>query len=365
MTINWRMQCLSCGRKASSIIFKQRSQFMRNFIPTRRQFLALSSAALLSSQVPKSANAADTRTLNLALDWIPSVQYAGLFSAIQTGLFEEKKLKVDFTPGGPNAPAPLVLLAAGKADIAAGTWLSTLDAINKDNDLVIIAAEFPQSPGGILSLPTKPIRTAADINGKTMMIQDPALSVIFDGMLAFAGVKPDYKVIPTGFSADPLFAGDGDGYLCFVVNQPLELEARGLQRDKDFILASFMDLGYNIPETLTVVSRRFLTENRSLLVDYFEALLRGWQKHDAAPDTSIQHIVDTYGQDYGLEYEVERRKSDLTSKLTFAPGGSGRLVIEEDQITRMLELAKLTNRPAANPERFIDLSLLREATARL
>ena len=338
---------------------------MRNFHPTRRDFLGMSTAALLLSHIPRLAVAADTRTLSVALDWIPSVQYAGLFSAIQTGLFEQKKLKVDFTPGGPNAPSPLVLLAAGKADIAAGTWLSTLDAINKENDLVIIAAEFPQSPGGILSLPTKPIRTAADINGKTMMIQDPSLSVIFDGMLAFAGIKPDYKVIPTGFSADPLFAGDGDGYLCFVVNQPLELEARGMQRDKDFVVASFMELGYSIPEALMVVSRSFLTENRSLLVDYLEMLLRGWQQHDADPDTAVQHIVDSYGQDYGLDFEVERQKSDLTSKLTFAPGGSGRLVIEDEQIARMLELAKLTNRSTAKPDSIIDLSLLKEAAARL
>lgn len=334
------------------------------FTPTRRHFLAMTATAMMPFGT-RPAAAQQDRHVQLAFDWIPSVQYAGFFAAQQGGLFDSKQIKVDFTPGGPNAPAPLVLLAADKADVAAGTWLSTLDAINKDNDFVIIGAEFPQSPGGILSLPAKPIRKAADINGKTMMIQDPSLSVIFDGMLAFAGIKPDYQVIPTGFSADPLFAGDGDGYLCFVVNQPLELEAQGMQRDKDFVIASFMDLGYNIPETLMVVNRAYLTENRAALVDYLEMLLRGWNLHDAKPEESIKYIVDTYGQDFGLQADVELRKSELTSKLTFAPGGSGRLVIEDDQIAKMYELAKLTDRATPDREKIFDLSLLKEAAARL
>lgn len=84
-----------------------------------------------------------------------------------------------------------------------------------------------------------------------------------------------------------------------------------------------------------------VTPNRATLVDYLEMLLRGWKQHDAKPEDSIKYIVDTYGQDFGLQADVELRKSALTSKLTFAPNGSGRLVIEDDQVAKMYALAKL------------------------
>jgi ABC-type nitrate/sulfonate/bicarbonate transport system substrate-binding protein len=338
---------------------------MENSRINRRAFMGLGAASIVLLTSPQVSLAQQTRHIQTAFDWIPSSQYAGFFAGVRSGAFIAKNLAVDFTPGGPNAPVPLVLLSAGKADIAAATWLSTLDAIAKNNDFVIIGAEFPQSPGGILSLPSKPIRKAADINGKTMMIQDPSLSVIFDGMLAFEGLKPDYKVIPTGFSADPLFAGDGDGYLCFITNQPLELEAMGLVREKDFVLATFEELGYNIPETLMVVQRSYLTTKREQIVDYLEVLLRSWAAHDAHPDTDIQYIVDTYGQDYGLQFDLEKKKDRLQSKLTFAPGGQERLQIADAQFDKMYELAKLTGRTAANRDRIIDMSLLNEAAARL
>ncbi|SDK32902.1 ABC-type nitrate/sulfonate/bicarbonate transport system, substrate-binding protein [Agrobacterium fabrum] len=334
------------------------------FLLSRRSLLMAAAASALPLTAQRAVSK-DAKLVQIAWDWLPSSQYAGFFKAAQDGLFEKKNLKVEFTPGGPNSPSPLILLAAGKADVAAGTWLSTLDAIAKGNDFVVIGAEFPQSPGGILSLPAKPIRKASDINGKTMMIQDPSLSVIFDGMIAFAGEKPDYKVIPTGFSADPLFQGDGDGYLCFVNNQPLELENMGMQPEKDFVLATFHELGYDIPETLMVVTRASLEKERSTLVDYLEALLQGWKEHEQDPEKTLSYLVKTYGQDYGLQLDLEKKKDALQAKLTYPPGGGGRFQIADSQIDRMYDLAKLTGRGAPAREAVIDMSLLTEAMARM
>jgi ABC-type nitrate/sulfonate/bicarbonate transport system substrate-binding protein len=331
---------------------------------TRRTVVAGAIALLGLAALPSFVAAQGKVAVRNAFDWIPSEQYAGYYKAMESGGFAAKNLDVTSTSGGPNSPSPFVLLAGGQTDIAYGTWLSALDAIGKGNEFVIVAASFPQSPGGIISLPAKPIKTAADINGKRMMIQDPSLSVIFDGMLAFAGIEPDYEVVPVGFSAEPLLAGDGDGYLAFVTNQPLALEAMGLVKDKDFVVASFHDLGYDIPETLMVVSRSYLEENRAALVDYFEALLRGWNEHDAAPEEMMKYVVDTFGVDFGYDLETEMKKNAIQTPLTFAPNGQ-RFDITDEQIAKMYELAELTKRTPPPASEIIDLSLLREAAARL
>jgi ABC-type nitrate/sulfonate/bicarbonate transport system substrate-binding protein len=332
---------------------------------TRRNVLTTASALLGVAALPSFSFAGETVAVRNAFDWIPSEQYAGFYKAMEDGGFLAKNLNVSSSSGGPNSPPPFVLLAGGQADIGFGTWLSLLDAVGKGNDFVVIGASFPQSPGGILSLPSKPVRTPADINGKRMMIQDPSLSVIFDGMLAFAGIKPDYEVVSVGFSAEPLLAGDGDGYLCFVTNQPLALEAMGLVKDKDFVLATFHELGYDIPETLMVVPRSFIEQHRGALVDYLEALLRGWKAHDADPQQMMHYIVEKFGVDFGYEFDVEMQKNAIQTPLTFAPGGGGRFDITDEQITRMYELASLTKRTPPKASSIIDLSMLREAAARL
>ncbi len=74
-------------------------------------------------------------------------------------------------PGGPNAPKPLVTLAAGKIDIGYGGWLPFLDAVARGNDFVLIAATFSVSPLGILSLAGNPIKKASDIVGKKILAQ--------------------------------------------------------------------------------------------------------------------------------------------------------------------------------------------------
>ena len=130
----------------------------------RRTFVQAAGAAALvgASGVAR----AQAKTVRVALAWISNVEYAGLWLALENGYFKDEQLEVKTLPGGPNAPPPLVTVAAGGADIGYTTWLPFLDAVGRSNDFVLVAGTYPVFPLGIISLPGKPIRTAADIVGK-------------------------------------------------------------------------------------------------------------------------------------------------------------------------------------------------------
>ncbi|WP_447411613.1 hypothetical protein, partial [Clostridium perfringens] len=89
-------------------------------------------------------------------------------------------------------------------------------------------------------------------------IQFPSLEVELQGIAKVNGLSPDFRTSPTGFAADPLFAGDGDGYLAFITNQPLALEANGMVPEQDFIVTRLVDLGYPVATSLLTVDRQFL-----------------------------------------------------------------------------------------------------------
>ena len=127
---------------------------------------AFASVAFLSATIAltgftSAGNAAGMKTVRVGMSWIPNVEYGGVWLGLENGYFAEEKLNIKYFPGGPNAPKPLVTLAAGKIDIGYGGWLPFLDAVSRGNDFVLIAATFSVSPLGILSLGGNPIRKAS------------------------------------------------------------------------------------------------------------------------------------------------------------------------------------------------------------
>ena len=136
---------------------------------SRRGLLA---AGLALGAVPAAAQARPRMTI--ALNWIPNVQFAGLWIAMDRGYFAAEGIEARFTPGGPNAPDPLVALASGNAQLATSNWLPFLDAVGRGNDFVILGATYARSPGALCSMARRPIREPRDLVGARVLAQTPS-----------------------------------------------------------------------------------------------------------------------------------------------------------------------------------------------
>jgi ABC-type nitrate/sulfonate/bicarbonate transport system substrate-binding protein len=330
----------------------------------RRGFLIASAAAVtLPGCTP--GGPVDSSRIKVALSWIPSVDDAGLWFAQDRGYFAANGLTVSHVPGGPNAPNALVALAAGSVQIAFTDWLSVIAASAKGNDFVIIGASYPIIPAGLMSLPTKPIRKAADILDKRILVQDPNHHVIFDAILSIHNLPIRYVALQSGFSADPLFAGDGDGYLCFLTDQPLALEAAGKQPEKDFVVVGLRDLGFDIPENLLVVKREFLDESRPAVIAFLRALARGWEDNNRDPTIAAKILVKRFGAEYGLDLPLEARKNATQIPFTKSPENDRVLWISPAQMTTLYRVAAIAGRTGLEAEaRLFDLGALDQAVGR-
>jgi ABC-type nitrate/sulfonate/bicarbonate transport system substrate-binding protein len=330
----------------------------------RRRFLIASTSAVTFPGCTPGGPA-DTSRIKVALSWIPSVDDAGFWLAQDRGYFAANGLTVSHVPGGPNAPNALVALAAGSVQIAMTDWLSVIDASAKGNDFVIIGASYPIIPAGLMSLPTRPIRKAADILDKRILVQDPNHHVIFDAILSIHNLPIRYVAMQSGFSADPLFAGDGDGYLCFLTDQPLALEAAGKQPDKDFVVVGLRDLGFDIPENLLVVTREFLDESRPAVIAFLRALAHGWEDNNLDPTIAAKILFKRFGVEYGLDISLETRKNATQIPFTKSPENDRVLWISPAQIRTMYRVAGIVGRIGLKAEaRLFDLRALDQAVGR-
>jgi ABC-type nitrate/sulfonate/bicarbonate transport system substrate-binding protein len=337
---------------------------LNTFRPNRRSLLIGAGAGLLASGVRLPAFAQTMTPITTAFGWISNVEYGGFWTALEQGFFAEENIDAKYLPGGPQAPDTLVSLAADNSQVSTANWLPILDAIGQGNDFVILGAIWQKSPAAMLSLAAKPLRTPEDLVGGRILAQNQSDSVIIDAILNKAGLPLDYEIIPTGFSPEPLIAGDGDFYFAFATNQPITMEKLGLVRDQDFFVTLLDDLGYQVKQGLIVAKRDWVAANREAVVGYLRAYLRGWQYAIDNPTYAPQIVVENYGADLGLDPEQQQRQMDLQIPL-IEPEAGGQLFMFDPAIIDgdMRSIAEGSGRTVPPSAELVDLSPLAEALA--
>ena len=297
-----------------------------------------------------------------ALGWLPDVEYGNLWVGMDRGYFRQEGVRVGYLPGGPNAPQPVVVVAAQQASLGDAEWLPFLDAVAQGNDFVIVASQFPILPTGLISLPKRPMLKPADLVGGRFLVQGPSERNELDATFRINHLPMDYKLIPVGFSPEALLNGEGDAYFCYVTNQPTMLENMGLRQGKDFFVTKIYDLGYKVPSSLLFVDRVTLTTKRKQIVAFLRGLLRARADSLADPTIAARLAVEKYGGDLGLDLKQQVTLNRLQMPLQVEAGATIPFWFQKQSIANMYAVAAVTGRTnLPPPERMVDLSLLEEA----
>lgn len=270
-----------------------------------RRSLCLSVLAIAASLTGAlSSQAAEPTDVNVRLGFIPNVEYADFFVAIDQGYFAEAGMNVNLIPGGPGARDSLVELASGNVDVAITSWPPFVEALNQGNDFVLVGIHFQSSPLGVISLPDYRINSAEDLIGQRILAQSGTATRMVETATKAAGLDPeDITFLPAGFSADPLLAGDGVGYTGFATNQLVALEVQGMKPEEDFHFRSFDEMGLANVYGLIVVRREFLEAQRQRVVEFMASLIRGNDFGNSDLEYAARLATDVFGIDYGLELE--------------------------------------------------------------
>ncbi|WP_073133388.1 ABC transporter substrate-binding protein [Muricoccus roseus] len=334
-------------------------------LPDRRRFLTgLALTGLSAPAFLRGAAAQGLMKTRLQLSWIPNVQYAGEWMALDKGLFRKHGVEVEWAPGGPNAPAAPVVLAAGRADLGYTNWFPFLDAVMRGNDFVMVAAVYPRNPLGIISLPRKPIRRAQDLVGARILAQGATEKTAVDATLAIAGLPSQWTQVPAGFSPEPLLSGQGDGYTAFSTNQVITLENMGLVRDKDFFFTRFDEMGFRAFGAVLAAPRAYVEKSRPVVVGFLRGLIEGMRENERDPTVAPRLAVQRYGVDFGLDLRQQTRQNAVQIPLTkYDEPGRPLLSLDRELMAGvMYDGARATGRTnLPDVDRIADFTLVAEA----
>jgi putative hydroxymethylpyrimidine transport system substrate-binding protein len=128
---------------------------------------AIAAVAVLSAcgEREERITSGGTAPFDLALDWYPNADHAGIYTALKEGYFADAGLEL--APQVPSDPAaPIKQVAAGRADLAISYEPEVALAREQGLDVVAVAALANQPLTSLTSVGKDAIRDGRQLDGK-------------------------------------------------------------------------------------------------------------------------------------------------------------------------------------------------------
>ena len=236
----------------------------------------------ISPQDPASGT--ELTKVEVGLGYIPSVQFAPFYVALDKGYFAEQGLDVHFQHGFETDF--LKLVGTGEIPFAVGSGEQVILGRAQGLPLVYAAAWYRKFPVVVFALKEKGLNTPKSLEGHTIGI--PGLygaSLVGWKALAYGAGLDESKVSleSIGFTqAAAVSEGRVDAAIDYIVNGPVQLQQAGKAVDiipvSDYV---------NLPSNGLITSEKVMAENPELVQKMTTALLKGISDTLASPDEAF------------------------------------------------------------------------------
>jgi NitT/TauT family transport system substrate-binding protein len=242
----------------------------------------LSLLALLLTLSVASVQAQTPVDQTFFLTFVPNVQFAPVYVALEKGHFTENGLNVTIEHGDENVGVDLI--AAGERQFGLISGEEVIKARANGRPVVMVYEWFQQYPVGIVTATDNGIESVADLTGKKVGVPG-RFGASYNGLIAILTAngmtENDIQLEEIGFNAPDVFClGAIDASVVYINNEPLQIEQRidaGVCSDVDgvtvFPVASAVDMVSNG----VVTNEQTIAENPELvqaMVTAFDAGLR-------------------------------------------------------------------------------------------
>ena len=262
---------------------------------------------------------AQTRTVRLALDWVPNTNHTGIYVALANGWYEEAGIELKILPYG--SVLPEVLVANGRAEVAVSSTESVLGAAAADEPVVSIAAMLATNTAALAVLKDSGITRPRELDGRVYAAfgapwEEPAIAAV----LRRDGGRGEFRsAILNVAGFDALLSSRADFVWIFRGWQGVQAELEGVE----LTLFNFTD--YGVPDYYTpvlVASPEGIGANAEALSAFLQATARGYTYAAENPAEAAELLLQEAPAGSFPNPELVRRSQELVSSSYIADGGT-------------------------------------------
>jgi len=272
---------------------------------TKITFLLIIVFGLSACQMIGQKSEPEIILTRLTMGYIPNIQFAPVYVAIDKGYFLDAGFEVELEYG--NEADAVALIGAGDQTFAIASGEQVLLARAQGLPVTYVAAWYDEYPVGVVSLSDKNITRPEDLVGKSVGI--PGLyGASYIGLRALINVagltEADLELVSIGFNqVEALVSGQVQSAVVYLANEPAVLRSQGYQVDV-IAVADYLKLVANG----LVTNEQTINEYPDQVERFNQALLKGIT--DAAEDPeeayeiSKKYVENLEETDKDLQKEI-------------------------------------------------------------
>jgi NitT/TauT family transport system substrate-binding protein len=242
-------------------------------------------AACSTAQSEPTIDAQEPDHIRLPMGFIPNVQYAPFYMAVEKGYYQENGIEIEFDYSFETDGVALV----GAEDLQFGlvSGEQVLLARAQELPVVYVLGWWQDYPVGVVAKAEEGIQSPADLKGKQIGLPGlfGANYIGLRALLNAAGLEEDDVTLDSiGFNQVEALATDQEqAVVIYANNEPIQLEALGY--DIDLIkVADFVQLASNG----LITNESTLADNPDLVRRMIQATLHGLEDTLDDPDQAFE-----------------------------------------------------------------------------
>lgn len=266
----------------------------------KRSFVTLLALILLLSGCKSNA----LTKVRLPVGYIPNIQFAPMYLAIEQGYFADEGLEVtlDYSMESDNVQ----LVGAGQLDFAIVSGEQVLLGRSKGLPVVYVMGWFEKYPVSVASPAGSGITSAADLRGKRIGIPGlyGASYIGLRAILLGGGLQEsDVTLDSIGFTQVEAIVGKKeDAVVVYTVNEPVQLEAMGFPVEQIHLSDDLQMVGNGL-----LTSEKMLRNDPGLVRRLVRAITKGILLSAGNPDLAFQASLKYVENLSRADQEVQRK----------------------------------------------------------
>lgn len=250
-------------------------------------------AAAALNQVSKQVDGRAARQMtdvHFILNWLPNVEFAGLWLAEKYGWFRQANIHMTYTPYSLSVHPETDVPQRGGNTFGFQSGAAIAIARAQHVPIKALYTDTQRSVFGLTVLAKSNIYKITDLRGKRVGYQ-PHEMFVPETMLAAAGLKQsEWKPVQVGFDISQLTAGQVDAFLTFQTNEPIALALQGV-KTRSFRAA---DYGFHFYDDVMFTYDGLISKQPALVRKVVRVVARGFRAAHRAPDKAARLTVRYY-----------------------------------------------------------------------